>query len=139
MSITPTPGSCSVVRHKALILRRREDYQAQLRTTLGSDFEAFLTAQAYGRLRLDRAHDTRYTMVMHDGQVKFLRRVVGVEPVQEWDNKGLYFATMSPETALRAIEGRPYTRNLRATHYVDLCHDTATGDVWLEDDAGRIC
>lgn len=49
------------------------------------DFEDFLVAQCYS-VDISKVKDIEFTAVVHDDQVKFLRRVLDVEPVDdpEW-------------------------------------------------------
>lgn len=134
----------SIKRYPTVLLRRREDLQAALTSPDAeitfSELEAFLVAQCYGGLSYDKAKDTEFTAVVHDGKVTFLRRVLDVETIPDWGSGGLYFATNGRVPAfLKRIEGRAYPRNLRAVKYVRLCHDTDTDEVWIEDDNGRVC
>lgn len=133
------PSTASTItRYPTVLLRRREDVQENLLLHLGV-FEAFLTAQTYGGLSYDRAKEAQFTAVMHDSQIKFVRRVVDVEAIEGWDN-GIHFATVGRVPSfLQPIEGRNYPRNLRSVKYVDLCHDSSTDDVWIEDSNGRVC
>lgn len=131
----------NVQRYPTVLLRRREDHHLALLKVL-AEFEAFLAANCYGGLAYDRAKDTQYTAVVHEGQIKFLRRVLEVERITDWDTEanGIHFATTGRVPAfLKQIEGRPYPRNLRSVKYVDLCHDSDTDEIWIEDDNGRVC
>ena len=128
----------TVVRYSTVLLRRSEEVQEKLLANL-EEFEAFIVAQSYSGMSYDRAKDTEFTAVVHDGQVKFLRRVLDVETIDGWDN-GIHFATSGRVPSfLKVIEGRPYPRNLRSVKYVVLCHDSDTDEVWIEDDNGRVC
>lgn len=130
-----------IKHYSAVVLRRREDIQQSLLDVPLSAFEAFLSTQAYGGLSLERAKDVQFTMVIHNGQVNFLRRVLDVEDlsgIDHWES-GVHFITTHPGIRpLMAIEGTPYTRNLRRAKYVTLCWDTETDEVWLEDKGGKI-
>lgn len=140
----------SITRYPLILFRRsRTNHERLLGTAKESasgrllgDFEALLVAQCYS-VDLDKVRDIEFTAVIHDDQVKFLRRVLDVEPVEDpnWPG-GTHFVTSGRVPAfLKKIEGRPYTRSLRATKYhgVFLCHDLDTDEVWIEDDGGRVC
>lgn len=140
----------NVTRYPLILFRRSRDNHERLRGTakesasghLLGDFEAFLVAQCYS-VDISKVKDIEFTAVVHDDQVKFLRRVLDVEPVDdpEWP-EGTHFITSGRVPPfLKKIEGRPYLRGLRATKYrgVFLCHDMDSDEVWIEDDGGRVC
>lgn len=83
----------NVTRYPLILFRRSRDNHERLRGTakesasghLMGDFEAFLVAQCYS-VDISKVNDIEFTAVVHDDQVKFLRRVLDVEPVDdsEW-------------------------------------------------------
>lgn len=140
----------NITRYPLILFRRSRNNHERLRGTakesasghLLGDFEAFLVAQCYS-VDINKVKDIEFTAVVHDDQVKFLRRVLEVEPVDdpEWP-EGTHFITSGRVPPfLKKIEGRPYWRGLRATKYrgVVLCHDVGSDDVWVEDAGGRVC
>lgn len=140
----------SISRYPLILFRRSRDIHERLLGTakenhsgrLMGNFEAFLIAQCY-TVDIDKVRNVEFTAVVHDDQVKFLRRVLDVEPVEDPDwNRGTHFVTSGRIPAfLKRIEGRPYLRSLRATKYVGvyLCHDNSTDKVWIEDNGGLVC
>ena len=133
--------SDNIRKYPLILFRRSRDHHESLRRLMG-DFEALLVAQCY-TVDIDKVRDIAFTAVIHDDQVKFLRRVLDVEPVDDpnWQG-GTHFVTSGRVPPhLRKIEGRAYTRGLRSTKYkgVFLINDLDTDEVWIEDSNGRVC